>query len=100
LIARQAVREHGGDIHNRNLPGQGCIFTIDVPLAAAGMDGPHPARRTCASVASIEVLHAPATSHVTLVGPGSRHGSAACSAAMANPASSPAPPGSDDTMRH
>jgi signal transduction histidine kinase len=33
-IARQAIRAHGGDIHIRNTPGQGCIFTIDVPLAA------------------------------------------------------------------
>lgn len=33
-IARQAVRAHGGDIPIRNLPGIGCIFTIDVPLAA------------------------------------------------------------------
>ena len=32
-IARKAVREHGGDIQVRNLPGKGCIFTIDVPLA-------------------------------------------------------------------
>jgi signal transduction histidine kinase len=28
-IARKAVRAHGGDIHIRNLPGRGCIFTID-----------------------------------------------------------------------
>jgi signal transduction histidine kinase len=34
-IARKAVRAHGGDIHIRNLPGRGCIFTIDLPLAAA-----------------------------------------------------------------
>jgi signal transduction histidine kinase len=33
-IARQAVRAHGGDIQVRNMPGEGCIFTIDVPLAA------------------------------------------------------------------
>lgn len=33
-IARQAVRAHGGDIHIRNMPGEGCVFTIDVPLAA------------------------------------------------------------------
>jgi signal transduction histidine kinase len=33
-IARQAVRAHGGDIRIRNLPGEGCVFTIDVPLAA------------------------------------------------------------------
>lgn len=32
-IARQAVRAHGGDIRVRNVPGKGCVFTIDVPLA-------------------------------------------------------------------
>jgi signal transduction histidine kinase len=32
-IARKAVRAHGGDIHIRNVPGTGCVFTIDVPLA-------------------------------------------------------------------
>jgi signal transduction histidine kinase len=34
-IARKAVRAHGGDIHIRNMPGKGCIFVIDVPLATA-----------------------------------------------------------------
>jgi len=33
-IARQAVRAHGGDIRIRNMPGEGCVFTIDLPLAA------------------------------------------------------------------
>ena len=33
-IARQAVREHEGEIRTRNLVGQGCIFIIEVPLAA------------------------------------------------------------------
>jgi len=33
-IARQAVRANAGDIHVRNMPGKGCIFTIDLPLAA------------------------------------------------------------------
>lgn len=33
-IARKAVRMHGGDIYFRNLPGKGCVFAIDVPLAA------------------------------------------------------------------
>ena len=33
-IARKAVRAHGGDIHIRTVPGKGCIFVIDVPLAA------------------------------------------------------------------
>lgn len=35
-IARDAVRAHGGDIHIRNLPSVGCVFAIDVPLAAPG----------------------------------------------------------------
>jgi len=33
-IARQVVRAHSGDIRVRNLPGKGCVFTIDLPLAA------------------------------------------------------------------
>ena len=33
-IARKAVRAHGGEIRIRNLPGKGCVFTIEVPLAA------------------------------------------------------------------
>jgi signal transduction histidine kinase len=33
-IARKAVRAHGGDIRIRNMPGKGCVFTIDVPLAS------------------------------------------------------------------
>lgn len=33
-IARKAVRAHGGDILVRNLPDQGCVFIIDMPLAA------------------------------------------------------------------
>ena len=32
-MARQAVRAHGGDITIRNMPGRGCIFAIDLPLA-------------------------------------------------------------------
>jgi signal transduction histidine kinase len=26
------MRAHGGDIHIRNMPGQGCVFVIDMPL--------------------------------------------------------------------
>ncbi len=33
-IARQAVRANAGDIHVRNMPGKGCVFTIDLPLVA------------------------------------------------------------------
>jgi len=32
-IARKAVKAHGGEIHIRNIPGTGCIFTIEVPAA-------------------------------------------------------------------
>ena len=39
-IAQQAVRAHGGDIHIRNMPGEGCIFAIDVPLAADAVSVP------------------------------------------------------------
>jgi signal transduction histidine kinase len=31
-IARRAVTAHGGDIRVRNIPGAGCVFTIDLPL--------------------------------------------------------------------
>lgn len=34
-IARKAVRAHGGEISVRNMPGKGCVFVIDIPLAAA-----------------------------------------------------------------
>jgi signal transduction histidine kinase len=34
-IARKAVRAHSGEIRIRNMPGNGCVFIIDVPLAAA-----------------------------------------------------------------
>ena len=34
-IARRAVRAHGGEIRVRNMPGRGCVFIIEVPLAAA-----------------------------------------------------------------
>ena len=33
-IARKAVRAQGGDVQVLNMPGQGCVFLIDVPLAA------------------------------------------------------------------
>jgi hypothetical protein len=41
-IARQAVRAHGGEIRVRNLPGEGCIFTVDLPLAPAAVSVPQP----------------------------------------------------------
>ena len=34
-IARKAVRAHGGEISVRNMPGTGCVFVIDIPLAPA-----------------------------------------------------------------
>jgi signal transduction histidine kinase len=32
-IARKALRAHGGDIHIRNMPGRGCVFIAEIPLA-------------------------------------------------------------------
>lgn len=32
-ICRKAVKAIGGDIHTRNLPGKGCIFAIELPIA-------------------------------------------------------------------
>lgn len=31
-MARRAVTAHGGDIRVRDIPGAGCVFTIDLPL--------------------------------------------------------------------
>jgi len=42
-IARQAVRANAGEIHVRNMPGKGCIFTIDLPLAARDLNVPYTA---------------------------------------------------------
>ncbi len=33
-ISRQAVEESGGAIHVRDLPGKGCVFTVDLPREA------------------------------------------------------------------
>lgn len=38
-IAKQAVDAHGGAIMVSNVPGKGCIFTIDLPWADAGPVG-------------------------------------------------------------
>jgi hypothetical protein len=43
-IARKAVRMHGGDLHFRNLPGKGCVFVIELPLAEKDTPVPHAAR--------------------------------------------------------
>jgi signal transduction histidine kinase len=34
-ISRRAVAANGGEIRALNLPGKGCIFTIDLPAASA-----------------------------------------------------------------
>jgi len=39
-IARKAVRAHTGDVIVRNMPGKGCVFAIDVPLAAEAAGAP------------------------------------------------------------
>lgn len=35
-IARKAVRMHDGEITFRNVPGKGCVFVIEMPLAVEG----------------------------------------------------------------
>jgi signal transduction histidine kinase len=55
-IAREAVRAHGGDVVIRNMPGKGCVFTIDVPLAAEGVDLLH-STNAAAAGASAEQSH-------------------------------------------
>jgi signal transduction histidine kinase len=39
-IARDAVHAHDGDIYLRNMPGAGCAFVIEVPLAANALVPP------------------------------------------------------------
>jgi signal transduction histidine kinase len=36
-MARRAVRAEGGDIHIHNMPGKGCVFIINLPLAGPQM---------------------------------------------------------------
>ncbi|HVU05407.1 MAG TPA: sensor histidine kinase [Polyangiaceae bacterium] len=38
-IAKQAVDAHGGSIRVRNLPGKGCVFTLEFPDAGGGPPG-------------------------------------------------------------
>jgi len=42
-IARKAVTLHGGDIRFRNMPGKGCVFVVDLPMATEDMPLPQPA---------------------------------------------------------
>jgi signal transduction histidine kinase len=35
-IARKAVKVHNGDIRFHNLPGKGCVFVIELPVAVEG----------------------------------------------------------------
>ena len=34
-ISRQAIEAHGGTISVRDIPGKGCVFSVEMPLAAA-----------------------------------------------------------------
>jgi signal transduction histidine kinase len=45
-MARRAVRAYEGDIHIRNMPGKGCVFVIDVPLASGEVQNPIEVSRT------------------------------------------------------
>ena len=61
-IARKAVRAHGGDIHVRNMPGKGCVFTIELPLAAEDVDIPQPTESVGVSLHAEPSGEYPATS--------------------------------------
>jgi K+-sensing histidine kinase KdpD len=37
VIAQNAVRDQGGDINIRNMPGRGCVFIIELALATEPM---------------------------------------------------------------
>ena len=41
-IANKIIRSHAGDITVRNVPGCGCVFTIELPAVA-----PSPVRARC-----------------------------------------------------
>jgi signal transduction histidine kinase len=32
-LARRAVAANGGEVHSRDLPGKGCVFSVELPLA-------------------------------------------------------------------
>jgi len=39
-VAREGVAVNGGEIRVRNLPGRGCIFTMELPRLAGGLAAP------------------------------------------------------------
>jgi len=39
VIARRAVARDGGELRVQDLPGEGCIFTVDMPLSARATHG-------------------------------------------------------------
>jgi signal transduction histidine kinase len=43
-IAKKVILAHNGDINVRNLPGVGCVFTIDMPLVAPKLRPARPRR--------------------------------------------------------
>jgi len=40
-ITRQAIEADGGTVSVRDLPGRGCVFTIDIPLAVGSLSDVH-----------------------------------------------------------
>ncbi len=50
LIARQGVEANGGTLRVRNLPGVGCVFTVDLPRALSPPAAPDEARASAAKV--------------------------------------------------
>lgn len=41
-ISRRGVEANGGNVHVRNVPGKGCVFTVDLPMASLIAHAPSP----------------------------------------------------------
>jgi len=72
-ISLQGVRASGGEIRVRDLPGQGCVFTVDLPRAQGALSEDAPANgaearpATASMRASGEAGHVPRLPSVLLV---------------------------------
>jgi signal transduction histidine kinase len=59
-ISRRSVQVNGGEIAVKNLPGEGCIFTIELPLAPAVADDKPPLRQAAGDSAAAPAALRPA----------------------------------------
>jgi C4-dicarboxylate-specific signal transduction histidine kinase len=54
IIARRGVEANGGALRVRDLPGKGCVFTVEIPRAHQPRGAEAPAPSEAASAASSE----------------------------------------------